>query len=204
MKVLVASCIFAFCLSFAGACIGASLKGTHASLEQENQEADECGMTRIESDEMLQYFKSIGLLVRVPNTFGVRSDNRLDEKWAWVRPWVAEFLEDLGRDFMNDHQSSFEVSSAVRTFEYQNLLRQANSNAAPVIGNRRTTHSTGATVDITKRFLTRDQITWLRKRLLALEARGLIHATEEFTQTVFHVMVLKKYGSRWKESGHLD
>ncbi len=170
-----------------------SLKGTHESLERENFEAEKAGLSRVENDAMLEILKRSGELVSVPDAPGVKPDSRLMEKWAWVRPWVADFLFDLGRDFHGAHSNTFLVSSAVRTDEYQGFLRLINKNAAVVSGSRRSTHPTGATIDITKRYLTQKEIRWLRVQLLALESQGLIEVTEEFFQSVFHVMVFPRY-----------
>jgi hypothetical protein len=68
-----------------------------------------------------------------------------------------------------------------------------NKNAAPVSGPTSSSHLGGSTVDITKKGLTKDEIRWMRKALLKLEAQDLVEATEEFRQSVFHIMVYKMY-----------
>lgn len=200
MKTRYVFALCAFCGVVAGAQAQVSLKGTPDSLRRENAAAEWASLVYIEDDVMLATLKRAGELVPIPETAGVKIDARLDEKWAWVRPWVAEFLHDLGRDFHKVHQSAFRVSSAVRTVEYQGFLTLINLNAAPVTGDRRSTHPTGATIDITKRFLTPREIKWLGARLRSLKGQGLIEATEEFSQTVFHIMVLPRQqdDSRWR------
>ena len=127
-----------------------SLKGSHESQEKQNAVADAARLVRIKNDAILGWMKLKGELVRIPDVLGVGVDYRLDEKWTWVRPWVAEFLVDLGRDFETNYQRRFYVSSAVRTTQYQGLLQRINTNAAATHGNRGSSHPTGATIDITK------------------------------------------------------
>ena len=187
--------VFALCLLQTTAWADVSLKGTHSSQERENAEADRAGLVRIEDDTTLERMKRNGELMKIPNERGVKVDPRLLEKWAWVRGETATFLSDLGRDFDIAFGRPFLVSSAVRTMKYQWLLRFINGNAAAVNGSRRSTHPTGATIDITKLPLTENEIAWLRVRLLALEEAGVIQVTEEFHQSVFHVMVFSRYVS---------
>ena len=147
---------------------------------------------------MLELWKRSGELVRIPDVPGVKADRRLDERRAWVRPWVSEFLQDLGRAFHIAHQKSarrISVTSAVRTVQYQTMLKLVNHNAAPATGSERTSHSTGATIDITKLPLEPEEIVWLRVWLLTLEAKGVIEVTEEFFQAVFHIMVFPRYSN---------
>jgi hypothetical protein len=54
-------------------------------------------------------------------------------------------------------------------------------------------HLTGATIDIAKSPLSREEIGWMRSRLLALEAAGKIDVEEEFQQSCFHITVYKSY-----------
>jgi hypothetical protein len=68
-----------------------------------------------------------------------------------------------------------------------------NGNTAPISGPKKSSHLTGATVDIAKVGLTKAELDWLRKKLLVLEAEDLIEATEEQDQLVFHAMVFHTY-----------
>jgi hypothetical protein len=54
-------------------------------------------------------------------------------------------------------------------------------------------HLTGATIDIAKDSLSRDEIAWMRRHLLALETAGKIDVEEEFRQACFHITVYKDY-----------
>jgi hypothetical protein len=52
---------------------------------------------------------------------------------------------------------------------------------------------TGATIDIAKGPLSREEVGWMRTRLLALEEAGKIDVEEEFQQSCFHITVYKSY-----------
>jgi hypothetical protein len=57
----------------------------------------------------------------------------------------------------------------------------------------RSTHLTGASVDVSKQPLSVAEIRWLRVVLSRLADRGVLHAVEEFVQPHFHVMVFRQY-----------
>jgi hypothetical protein len=54
-------------------------------------------------------------------------------------------------------------------------------------------HLTGSTVDIAKEGLNREEIAWMRRRLLGLQDVGKIDVEEEFQQACFHITVYKSY-----------
>jgi hypothetical protein len=54
-------------------------------------------------------------------------------------------------------------------------------------------HLTGATVDIAKQGLSRQEMAWMRRQLLGLEQAGKIDVEEEFQQACFHITVYKSY-----------
>ena len=111
----------------------------------------------------------------------------------YCRPWTARFLADLARAHEAAFHRPLEVSSAVRTVEYQKRLMETNGNAAPAEGDIVSPHLTGATVDIAKNGLSRSEIAWMRRRLAALQAAGKIDVEEEFQQACFHITVYKSY-----------
>ena len=100
---------------------------------------------------------------------------------------------DQSRDFRSEFGESLQVNSCVRTVVYQRALAGRNGNAARVSGSRASLHLTGSAVDITKVGMSARQIRWMRERLLRNERQGMVEATEEFVQSVFHVVVFKKY-----------
>lgn len=170
-----------------------TLKGSPASLQKQNQEADRIGLTRIADDDELQLLKDHGLLIKIPKTTGIKIDRRLEERFHVVRPWTAKFLSDMGMEFKKRFKANLQVNSATRTAVHQENLAKRNKNAAPVTGETRSAHLTGAAIDLAKKPLTRKQRQWLRIELAALEKEGLIEATEERYQAVFHIMVFDSY-----------
>lgn len=170
-----------------------TLKGSQASQIKQNLEADKSGLVRITNTEELALFKEQGLLVKIPKTPGIKIDPRLDEQFHVVRPWTAKFLSNLGRKFRARFGQNLQINSATRTIERQEQIARNNKNAAPTEGDTRSSHLTGASIDIAKKPLSRAQKRWLRTQLKDLEHKDLIEATEERYQAVFHVMVFERY-----------
>lgn len=171
-----------------------SLKGSADSLAWQNKIADEQKLPRVIDDKELEQLKRSGVLVRMPEAF--RIDPRLDQKWQWVLPEAARFLEDLGVQFINHFGRFFKTTSAIRTIARQlEIAKEGNPNAElPEKGPRRTVHTTGATVDISKIDMNEEELKWMRKELLRLEKLQVIEATEEdFKQKCFHIMVFRTY-----------
>ncbi len=170
-----------------------SLRGTLESLERQNTRLDAEGLERIENEADLAERIAHKLLVPVPVSDALSVNADLPENHRYCRPWTARFLSDLA----NAHQAAFhkplEVSSAVRTVEYQQRLMRSNGNAAPAEGDIVSPHMTGAAVDIAKKGLTRSELLWMRQRLAALESAGKIDVEEEFRQACFHITVYKEY-----------
>lgn len=169
------------------------LKGSVASRLKQNQKADEEGLERIKDDEELQGLKDRGLLVTLPENEFVGIDERLDQKNRWCRPWVRDFLL---KESQNTFHGKFQINSAVRTIEDQERLMRINPNAVTPYGPLATSHIRGSTIDITKKNLSPKAVSWLRKKLIDLERANLIEAIEERNQSVFHVMVFKKYSEK--------
>jgi hypothetical protein len=157
------------------------LYGTLASLE------------RIENESDLEARIADGLLVPVPASGALIVNAELPADHRYCRPWTAKFLADLAQEHDAAFHRPLEVSSAVRTVEYQRRLMEINGNAAPAVGDLVSPHLTGATVDIAKNGMSRSEIEWMRRRLLALEDAGRIDAEEEFHQACFHITVYKTY-----------
>lgn len=166
----------------------ASLKGSAASQRRQHEEAKRSGLSYIKDDSQLFSMVKSGYLV--PITRNIRVNPELRKKFHFVRPWTNLFLKRIAIQFKNKFGTDLQVNSAVRTVEYQNNLRKRNKNAA-----RRSSHPTGATIDLAKKNLTREQIVWLRAVLISLERRKLIEATEEENQSCFHIMVFKCYSN---------
>lgn len=171
----------------------APLRGSLASLERQNERLEAEGLERIEDEADLAARIADKLLVPLPASSALVVNPALEENHRYCRPWTAKFLADLARAHEAAFHRPIEVSSAVRTVEYQRRLMRTNGNAAPAEGDLVSPHLTGATVDIAKKGLTRAEMAWLRKRLMGLEAEGKIDVEEEFRQACFHITVYKSY-----------
>jgi hypothetical protein len=171
----------------------APLFGSHESLQRQNTRLDADGLERIEDETDLEDRIAHKLLVPIPASSALTVNAELSPTHRYCRPWTAHFLTDLAREHDAAFHRPLEVSSAVRTMEYQKRLMEINGNAAPAEGDIVSPHLTGATIDIAKDGLSRDEIAWMRRRLLALEAAGKIDVEEEFRQACFHITVYKSY-----------
>jgi hypothetical protein len=172
----------------------APMRGSHDSLVHQNEMAEADGLERILDDVDLEDRIAHGSLVPVPTSAGLRINTDLPENRRYCRPWTAKFLSDLARA----HSASFsggalEVTSAVRTVEYQRRLRTVNGNAAAADGDIASPHLTGGTIDLAKQGLSAREIGWLRGWLIPLEQAGKIDVEEEFRQSCFHISVYKSY-----------
>jgi hypothetical protein len=171
----------------------APLRGSHESLERQNARLDAEGLERIEDESDLADRIAHKLLVPIPASSALTVNAELSATHRYCRPWTALFLTDLARAHDAAFHRPLEVSSAVRTMEYQKQLMEINGNAAPAEGDVVSPHLTGATIDIAKDGLSRAEIVWMRRRLLALETAGKIDVEEEFRQACFHITVYKSY-----------
>jgi Family of unknown function (DUF5715) len=174
------------------------LRGSLESLERQNAKLDAEGLERIEDETDLAARIADGLLVPVPASGALTVNSDLPPNHRYCRPWTARFLADLARSHEAVFHKPLEVSSAVRTVEYQRHLMMTNGNAAPAEGDIVSPHLTGATVDIAKSGLSRQEMAWMRQHLLALQTAGKIDVEEEFRQACFHITVYKNYASERK------
>jgi hypothetical protein len=170
-----------------------SLRGSLASLERQNDRLEAEGLERIEDEADLAARIADKLLVPIPISSALAVNPELEENHRYCRPWTAKFLADLAKAHEAAFHRSIEVSSAVRTVEYQKRLERTNGNAAPAEGELVSPHLTGATIDIAKKGLTRAEIAWMRRQLMGLEVLGKIDVEEEFKQACFHITVYKGY-----------
>jgi hypothetical protein len=170
------------------------LRGSHESLVHQNEMAEAEGLERILDDADLNDRIARGSLVPVPVSQALHINTDLPENRRYCRPWTAKFLSDLAHAHtVRFGGSALEVTSAVRTVEYQRQLRHINGNAAAADGDIASPHLTGGTIDIAKQGLTAREIGWLRAWLIPLEQKGFIDVEEEFKQSCFHISVYKRY-----------
>jgi len=169
------------------------LVGSHESLARQNEKSEADNLERIEDEDDLADRIARKLLVPVPASAALTVNGNLPENHRYCRPWTASFLTDLTRAHAAQFHRPLEVSSAVRTVDYQKRLMGINGNAAAAEGDIVSPHVTGATIDIAKQGLSRQEVGWMRSRLLALEQAGKIDVEEEFQQSCFHITVYKSY-----------
>ncbi len=169
------------------------LRGSMESLVRQNEKTDADNLERIQDDDDLRDRIAHGVLVPVPTSAALTVNQNLPPERRYCRPWTASFLSDLASAHDAEFHSSLEVSSAVRTVEYQKHLMRVNGNAAAAVGDVASPHLTGATIDIAKHGLSRREIYWMRDRLSALQDEGKIDVEEEFRQACFHITVYKSY-----------
>ena len=169
------------------------MRGSHESLARQNVKSEDEGLERIEDEDDLRDRIEHKFLVPVPVSAKLAVSGDLPQDRRYCRPWTAVFLSNLARAHAAQFQRPLIVSSAVRTVEYQKLLMGINGNAAAAEGDIVSPHVTGATIDIAKHGLSRQEVGWLRRWLLPLQTSGKIDVEEEFQQSCFHITVYKSY-----------
>jgi hypothetical protein len=169
------------------------LRGSYESLERQNEKTEDDNLERIEDDGDLADRIERKMLVPVPASAALIVNGNLPGNYRYCRPWTAQFLTDLARSHAAQFHRPLEVSSAVRTVAYQKRLMQTNGNATAAEGEVASPHLTGATIDIVKHGMSRQEMGWMRSRLLWLQQSGMIDVEEEFKQACFHITVYKNY-----------
>ena len=173
----------------------ASLRGSLASLERQNNRLEADSLERILDEADLESRIEHKLLVPLPASAALMVNPDLEENHRYCRVWTARFVADLARAHAAVFHKPIEVNSAVRTVEYQKRLMNSNGNAAAAEGDIVSPHLTGATVDIAKQGLSRKELAWMRSQLLGLQEAGKIDVEEEFQQACFHITVYKSYAT---------
>ena len=179
--------------SAAVAAPAATLRANYSSQVVMNERADRDHLSRMEDKAMIARWARLELIKPVPTKargyylHSVSAENR------YLRPWAKTFLDRLSSQYRARFGKQLRVTSLVRTAEYQQRLQRRNGNAAQADGPRRSSHLTGASLDISKKGMTSAQRNWVRRVLQNLRGKGYLYAIEEHQQPVFHVMVYRKY-----------
>jgi hypothetical protein len=169
------------------------LKATPKSQVVQNLYADRHNLSRMSDTGMIARFSRSGYLARVPASTRHYYLASVPAEYRYLRPWSKLFLERLSRQYYARFKKRLKVTSAVRTVELQRALARRNANAASANGSRRSSHLTGATLDISKRGMSRAELNWMRRVLHSLRAKNYLYAIEEFRQPTFHIMVYHNY-----------
>ena len=163
------------------------------SQEVQNTHADSDHLSRMRDVAMVKRFARSGYLERVPRSTNTYYIHDVPANFRYSRPWTKLFLTRLSRQFHAKFGHRLRVTSLVRTERRQRILGRRNGNAAEAVGPARSSHLTGATVDISKRFMSRRERAWMRDVLYSLREQGYLYAIEEFAQPTFHIMVYRSY-----------
>ncbi len=172
----------------------------------QNDAADRYDLSRLETLDDLRAFVDAGRLVSVGDTDAYAIDQTLAEMdpehrdlYRHARPWTKAFLDhELGAAH-DAFGTRYVITSLVRTQAYQRRLCHSNGNAiCGASGWKRSSHLTGATVDISRIGLSRKEDAWIRRRLNTLASQGKVIYIQEYGQYCFHVMVLPSYAKAGK------
>jgi hypothetical protein len=169
------------------------LRGSHDSLVRQNMKTEADGLERILNDEDLRDRIARKMLVPVPVSSALMVNATLPQERRYCRPWTSDFLIDLSRAHAARFHHSLDVTSAVRTVEYQKRLMGTNGNAAAAEGDVASPHLTGGTIDIAKQGMNMQELAWMRAWLLPRQNAGKIDVEEEFQQACFHITVYRGY-----------
>ena len=180
------------------------LKGSHESMLRQNERTFGDDLERIEDDDQLELLTENKELVDLPETDSLRVAANLPVERRYCRPWTRTFLDDMSREYYNEFGQPLQVNSAVRTVKVQKKLRRRNRNAAMVDGDVASPHLTGAAIDIARRGMSKQQISWMRDYLIKYRDAGQIDVAEEFRTRCFHITVYKEYElARLEQPGSL-
>jgi hypothetical protein len=169
------------------------LRGSHDSLVRQNMKTEADGLERILNDEDLRDRIARKMLVPLPVSSLLMVNATLPRERRYCRPWTSDFLIDLSRAHAARFHHSLDVTSAVRTVEYQKRLMGTNGNAAAAEGDIASPHLTGGTIDIAKQGMNMQELAWMRAWLLPRQNAGKIDVEEEFQQACFHITVYRGY-----------
>ncbi|MGA9884846.1 MAG: DUF5715 family protein [Candidatus Acidiferrales bacterium] len=159
----------------------------------QNAHANAYHLARMRNRAMIVQFFEAGYLVSVPPETRTYYLHGIPPEYSYLRPWAKRFLDQMSREYYADFHAQLRVTSLIRTVSLQERLARRNFNAAEATGDDRSSHLTGATLDISKHSMSWREKKWLRRQLVELEQSGYLYAVEEFRQPCFHVMVYPNY-----------
>jgi Family of unknown function (DUF5715) len=166
---------------------------TPDSLLQQNAVIDGLGLPRIKDKKALLALEDSNDLVPITENKYVRVNPGIERDRRYCKPWVDVFLQELGKEYFERFEEPIQVNSAVRTVRTQMTLLRWNHNAAPIHGDKASAHLAGVAVDLQRRSLTREQITFIQQKLLHLAKLNMVIVEEELKQPCFHIVVTGDY-----------
>lgn len=156
---------------------------TSESLRIENETADVMGVRRYLTEDEVNADVERGVLVAINEYPSLKIAKKLPRWRRYARPEAVAFIQLLSSEFYEANGHALIVDSAIRPASVQKRLRRWNRNAAPVDGERASTHQRGTTLDISRHMTKRDY-RWLMIRfmyyrairhILVIEERSCIH-----------------------------
>lgn len=197
MRTWIISCVVAASLIAGPAVMEARarsvLAAKRSSQTVQNERANEYHLARMQNRAMIVRYFGDGLLAAVPPETRDYYLHGIPPSYCYLRPWAKRFLDQIGREYYATFHQPLRVTSMIRTVESQRRLERRNFNAAEATGLDRSSHLTGATLDISKHEMDAREKRWFRHQLIDLEQGGYLYAVEEFEQPCFHVMVFPNY-----------
>ncbi|MGH9717166.1 MAG: DUF5715 family protein [Candidatus Acidiferrales bacterium] len=170
-----------------------ALAAKASSQSIQNERANQYHLSRMQNRAMIVRFFEDGYLASVPPETKFYYLHDIPPAYCYLRPWAKRFLDHLSREYYANFHEQLRVTSLIRTVELQRRLARRNFNAAEATGIDRSSHLTGATLDISKHSMDAREKRWVRRALIELEKSGYVYAVEEFEQPCFHVMVFPHY-----------
>jgi LysM repeat protein len=158
-----------------------TLKGSSASLDRQNLEAEQHDFTFLRTSSQVKTFVELGLLVQIrPN-----ADFELHEvSFPYARPGVEVFVERLAAQYHDACDEKMVVTSLTRPL-----------NSQPANASDRSVHPTGMAVDLRRTNNSRCRA-WIEGVLLQLEDAGVLEATRESRPPHYHIVLFpKEYSS---------
>lgn len=171
----------------------AALIATDSSQAIQNERANQFHLARLRNLAMVQQFRAEGLLVYVPQRMPYYYLHDVPGEYRYLRPWSKLFLDQLSREYYARFHQPLRITSMLRTVQVQRRLTRWNPNAADAVGADRSSHLTGATLDISKHSMSYRGVLWMRRYLRQMKAAGYLYPVEEFHEPCFHVMVFPTY-----------
>lgn len=170
--VVLSAGLLAVSVPFAGE--GQRLRGSRASMDEQNRQADLHDFTRIRTPAEVDRFVKLGLLVRLHGNRDYRLHN---VSYPYARPAVKLFVERLSGQYRSACGEELVVTSLTRP-----------STRQPRNSSERSVHPAGMAVDF-RRSNSPACRRWIERVLLGLEAEGVLEATRERNPPHYHVAV---------------
>ncbi|MGH7504694.1 MAG: DUF5715 family protein, partial [Longimicrobiales bacterium] len=161
-------------LSLSASASAQSLRGSRATMREQNAVAREHDYSFLRTSSQVQRFVDLGLLVKLPG----HSDYELVRvSFPYARPAVKTFVERLA----NQYRAACDERLVVTSLTRPEARQPRNSSELSV-------HPAGMAVDL--RVSRRSECRkWLESTLLSLEERDLVDVTRERHPPHYHVAV---------------